>query len=57
MLFNTLQWLFMLAVLLAVGSTASKRLVDAAPPILRRPLTRMLRVAPPQGLGQAFLEK
>ncbi|HEC22520.1 MAG TPA: ABC transporter permease [Chloroflexi bacterium] len=55
-LFNTLQWLLMLGVLLLVGSNAIKRLVDIAPKPLQRPLARALRVAPPQALGQAFLE-
>ncbi len=55
-LFNTLQWLLMLLVLLMVGSDISKRLVDAAPRPLQRPLARILRVAPPKGLGQAFIE-
>ncbi len=57
MLFNTLQWLLMLMVLLMVGSNVSKRLVDAAPRAIQRPLARVLRVAPPQGLGRAFVEK
>jgi simple sugar transport system permease protein len=56
-LFNTLQWLLMLLVLLMVGSNASKRLVNAAPRPLQRPLARILRVAPPKGLGQAFIEE
>jgi hypothetical protein len=40
-----------------VGSNASKRLVNAAPRPLQRPLARILRVAPPKGLGQAFIEE
>lgn len=55
-LFNALQWLLMLGVLLMVGSDISKRLVSIAPEALQGPLSRMLRVAPPEGLGQAFLE-
>ena len=55
-LFNALQWLLMLGVLLMVGSDISKRLVSIAPEALQRPLSRMLRVAPPEGLGQAFVE-
>ena len=56
-LFNALQWLLMLGVLLMVGSDFSKRLINIAPAALQRPLSRMLRVAPPEGLGQAFLEE
>jgi ABC-type uncharacterized transport system permease subunit len=54
-LFNSLQWLLMLGVLLLVGSGASRRLVDLAPRALQRPLARALRVSPPESLG--MLEK
>lgn len=56
-LFNSLQWLLMLGVLLMVGSNISKRVVNAAPKSLQRPLARVLRVAPPQSLGRAFIEE
>jgi simple sugar transport system permease protein len=56
-LFNTFQWLLMLGVLLLVGSKELKRLIDYAPGPLQRPLARMLRVAPPQGLGKVFVEE
>jgi ABC-type uncharacterized transport system permease subunit len=55
-LFNSLQWLLMLGVLLLVGSDSIRRLIDIAPRQLQRPLARALRVAPPEALGQAFLE-
>lgn len=55
-LFNSLQWLLMLGVLLLVGSDSIKRLIDIAPRSLQRPLAQALRVAPPEGLGQAFIE-
>ncbi len=55
-LFNTLQWLLMLGVLLIVGSDTSKRLIEFAPRPLQRPLARALRVSKPQALGQAFIE-
>jgi simple sugar transport system permease protein len=56
-LFNSLQWLLMLGVLLLVGSKELKRLVDIAPKPLQGPLARALRVAPPQGLGKVFVEE
>ena len=55
-LFNMLQWLLMLGVLLLVGSNISQRLVEIAPEPLRRPLARALRLSPPQGLGETFAE-
>lgn len=50
-LFNSLQWLLMLGVLLLVGSGGIRRLIDIAPESLQRPLARALRVAPPESLG------
>jgi simple sugar transport system permease protein len=50
-LFNSLQWLLMLGVLLLVGSGGIRRLIDVAPRALQRPLARALRVAPPESLG------
>ena len=56
-LLNSFQWLLMLSVLLLVGSKELKRLIDIAPAPLRGPLSRALRVAPPQGLGKVFVEE
>ena len=50
-LFNSLQWLLMLGVLLLVGSQGVRRLIDIAPKRLQRPLARALRVSPPEALG------
>jgi len=50
-LFNSLQWLLMLGVLLLVGSGGMRRLVELAPGRLQRPLARVLRVSPPEALG------
>lgn len=50
-LFNSLQWLLMLGVLLLVGSQGVRRLIDIAPRRLQRPLARALRVSPPEALG------
>lgn len=56
-LFNALQWLLMLGVLLMVGSDFTRRLLLVAPEPLKQPLARILRVAPPQALGRAFVEE
>jgi simple sugar transport system permease protein len=56
-LFNSLQWLLMLGVLLLVGSSSIKTAIDYAPQWLQKPLARALRVAPPQSLGRAFIEE
>ncbi len=56
-LFNTLQWLLMLGVLLLVGGDALKRIIEYAPRPLQRPLAQALRFAPPEGLGQPFSEE
>lgn len=55
-LFNSLQWLLMLGVLLLVGSEGIQRLILFAPRWAQRPLANALRVAPPEALGSAFLE-
>nr|MBN1229169.1 ABC transporter permease [Anaerolineae bacterium] len=55
-LFNSLQWLLMLGVLLLVGSSGIRRLIDYAPARLQQPLAQALRVAPPQALGTAFVD-
>lgn len=56
-LFNSLQWLLMLGVLLLVGGNFTKRLIAVVPRPLQRPLARALRVAPPAALGRAFVEE
>jgi simple sugar transport system permease protein len=56
-LFNSLQWLLMLGVLLLVGSSEVKNSIDRLPDYLRKPLSRILRVAPPQALGQVFINE
>jgi len=56
-LFNSLQWLLMLSVLLFVGSEGLKRLVDLSPKPLQRVLNQALRVAPPEGLGKVFIKE
>lgn len=55
-LFGTLQWLLMLGVLLLVSGDVAERLLMIAPEPLKRPVARILRVAPPQALGQTFAE-
>lgn len=50
--FNALPWLLMIAVLLLVSNKIVGRLLVNAPPALKRPLRRMLQVAPPAALGQ-----
>lgn len=55
-LFNTFQWLLMLGVLLLVGSEGIRRLVETAPPAIRRPLAAALRIAPPRSLGRVIGE-
>lgn len=56
-LFNSLQWLLMLGVLLLVGSDSIQRLIFIAPKWAQRPLADLLRVSPPAGLGEAFIEE
>jgi simple sugar transport system permease protein len=50
-LFNSLQWLLMLGVLLLVSSQGVRRLIEIAPKPLQRPLARALRASPPESLG------
>lgn len=50
--FNALPWLLMIAVLLLVSNKIVGRLLVNAPPALKRPLRRLLQVAPPAALGQ-----
>lgn len=56
-LFNSLQWLLMLGVLLLVGTDSLKRLVDYAPGPLKQPLAQALRFAPPDALGEVFVKE
>jgi simple sugar transport system permease protein len=49
--FNALPWLLMILVLLAVSGKFTGRLIANAPPRLKRPLRRLLQVAPPAALG------
>jgi general nucleoside transport system permease protein len=53
-LFNSVQWLLMLGVLLLVGSDFTKRLISVLPRPMQAPLARLLRIAPPQALGRTF---
>ncbi|MCI0398868.1 MAG: ABC transporter permease [Chloroflexi bacterium] len=55
--FNAIPWVLMIAVLLAVGSNATERLVALMPRPAQRPLRRLLRVSPPLALGTEFAEK
>lgn len=52
--FNAIPWILMIGVLLAVSGKFVGRLLESAPPRLRRPLQRLLQVAPPAALGQEF---
>lgn len=56
-LFNSLQWLLMLGVLLLASSQGLRRLVDIAPKPLKQVLARSLRIAAPQALGKVFSEE
>jgi simple sugar transport system permease protein len=52
--FNTLPWLLMIAVLLAVGSDFTDRLIAIAPRRMRQQLRQALKIRPPAALGQPF---
>ena len=52
--FNAIPWLLMIAVLLVVSSEFTERVIEAMPRPLQRPLRRLLRIAPPLGLGETF---
>lgn len=54
--FNTLPWFLMIFVLLISSSSLTERLIAVAPGPLHRPLSRLLRVAPPLALGTRFEE-
>jgi ABC-type uncharacterized transport system permease subunit len=55
-LFNALPWILMIAVLLAVSSDATERLITLMPKPIQPPLRRLLRVSPPLALGTTFEE-
>jgi general nucleoside transport system permease protein len=52
--FNAVQWLLMLGVLLLVGSEFTRKLIPLMPRPLQGPVARFLRIAPPQALGRTF---
>lgn len=54
--FNSIPWLLMILVLLAVGSDYTERFINAMPRGWQRPLRRVLRVSPPMALGTPFHE-
>lgn len=55
-LFNTIPWVLMIAVLLVVGSDITERIIKFMPRGLQRPLRNLLRVEPPMALGKSFGE-
>lgn len=54
--FNSIPWILMILVLLAVGSDYTERFISAMPKGWQRPLRRVLRVSPPLALGTPFQE-
>jgi simple sugar transport system permease protein len=52
--FNTLPWILMIAVLVVVGSDVTERLVLVMPKRLQQPMRRLLRVEAPSALGKSF---
>lgn len=54
--FNSIPWILMILVLLAVGSDYTERFINAMPKGWQRPLRRVLRVSPPMALGTPFHE-
>lgn len=54
--FNSIPWILMILVLLAVGSDYTERFINAMPRGWQRPLRRILRVSPPMALGTPFHE-
>jgi simple sugar transport system permease protein len=54
--FNSIPWILMILVLLAVGSDYTERFINAMPRGWQRPLRRVLRVSPPLALGTPFHE-
>ncbi len=55
--FNSITWILMILVLLAVGSDFTERLIAVMPAKLQRPLKGIIRVSPPMALGSTFGEK
>ncbi len=55
--FNSIPWILMILVLLVVGSEWIERFIVFMPPVLQRPLRRLLRSAQPLALGTTFGEK
>lgn len=55
--FNSLPWILMILVLLAVGSDLTERFITAMPKSWQKPLRSILRVQPPLALGTAFSEE
>jgi simple sugar transport system permease protein len=53
---NAIPWLLMIAVLLVVSGRFTGQLIANAPPRLKRPLRRLLQVAPPAALGAELKE-
>lgn len=53
---NAIPWILMIAVLMAVSGTFVDRLLERAPPALKRPLRRLLLAAPPAALGAELKE-
>ncbi len=55
--FNSLPWILMILVLLAVGSDITERFIAAMPTSWQRPMRSILRVQPPMALGTTFSEE
>jgi ABC-type uncharacterized transport system permease subunit len=55
-LLNALPWLLMIGVLLVVSGKLTGNLIANAPPMLKKPLRRLLQVPPPAALGAEFKE-
>lgn len=54
--FNSIPWLLMILVLLAVGSDFTERAIKAMPKGWQPSLRRVLRISPPMALGTPFKE-
>ncbi len=55
--FNAIPWVLMIAVLLAVSSDVTERIVGVMPERIQPPLRRMLRINAPLALGSSLAEK
>ncbi|MGB3716688.1 MAG: ABC transporter permease [Candidatus Promineifilaceae bacterium] len=53
-IFNAIPWVLMIAVLLAVGSDVTERLISKMPKSLQPALKSLFRVSPPMALGTTF---